>query len=119
MNKITIIILLHSILLIYSISGILSKYAAGENFLSINFCFIYSLIILILFVYSICWQQIIKRLDLTFAFANKSITVVWGIVWGTVFFDESVTLGKVIGAILIMLGVVIFSISDRREKLHG
>lgn len=119
MNKITSIILLHSILVIYSISGILSKFAATEHFLSIKFCLIYSSIILILFLYSICWQQVIKKLDLTFAFANKAITVVWGIVWGTIFFDETITLGKVIGAILIMLGVIIFSISDRKEKSHG
>ena len=100
MNKTTIktLIGLHGMLMVYSMSGICSKLAAGESFLSARFCIYYAVIIVLLGVYAIGWQQVIKRIPLTTAFANKAVTVVWGIVWGWFFFGESITPGKLIGA---------------------
>ena len=43
------------------------------------------------------------------AFANKAITVVWGIIWGYLFFDEAITLKKLIGAALVMTGIVLYA----------
>lgn len=59
------------------------------------------------------WQQIIKRLPLTTAFANKAVTVVWGIIWGALFFKEPVTIGKIAGAVLVILGVVLYAYADK------
>ena len=66
-------------------------------------------------LYAVIWQQIIKRLPLTMAFANKAVTVVWGLIWGAVVFGEEITLGKVIGVIMVILGMVIFSLSDEKD----
>ena len=114
MNKTTIktLIGLHGMLMVYSMSGICSKLAAGESFLSARFCIYYAVIIVLLGVYAIGWQQVIKRIPLTTAFANKAVTVVWGIVWGWVFFGESITPGKLIGAGMVIAGVVLFAKSD-------
>ncbi len=99
-------------LMVYSMSGICSKLAAGESFLSARFCIYYAVIIVLLGVYAIGWQQVIKRIPLTTAFANKAVTVVWGIVWGWFFFGESITPGKLIGAGMVIAGVVLFAKSD-------
>ena len=114
MNKTTIktLIGLHGMLMVYSMSGICSKLAAGESFLSARFCIYYAVIIVLLGVYAIGWQQVIKRIPLTTAFANKAVTVVWGIVWGWLFFGESITSGKLIGAGMVIAGVVLFAKSD-------
>lgn len=114
MNKTTIktLIGLHGMLMVYSMSGIYSKLAAGESFLSARFCIYYAVIIVLLGVYAIGWQQVIKRIPLTTAFANKAVTVVWGIVWGWFFFGESITPGKLIGAGMVIAGVVLFAKSD-------
>ena len=114
MNKTTIktLIGLHGMLTVYSMSGICSKLAAGESFLSARFCIYYAVIIVLLGVYAIGWQQVIKRIPLTTAFANKAVTVVWGIVWGWFFFGESITPGKLIGAGMVIAGVVLFAKSD-------
>ena len=77
-----------------------------------RFCIYYAVIIVLLGVYAIGWQQVIKRIPLTTAFANKAVTVVWGIVWGWFFFGESITLGKLIGAGMVIAGVVLFAKSD-------
>ena len=62
MNRIKTLFLLHIMLMIYSMSGICSKLAAGQKFLSFKFCLYYGLIIVLLGFYAIGWQQIIKRM---------------------------------------------------------
>ena len=114
-QKMKIIFLLHLMLMIYSMSGICSKMAAGVPFLSVPFCFYYGMILFLLAFYAIGWQQIIKRLPLTTAFANKAVTVVWGIIWGFLFFHESITSGKVLGALFVIMGVVLYSYADRED----
>lgn len=99
---------LHLLLMVYSMSSICSKMAAGSEFLSFRFCLFYAVIIAMLGLYAIGWQQVIKRLPLTVAFANKSVTVVWGIIWGFVFFHEKITVGKVVGALLVIAGVILY-----------
>lgn len=115
-GKIQVLVLLHLLLAVYSSSGIFSKIAANETFLSVRFCLCYVAVIALLGVYAIGWQQIIKRMPLTTAFANKAVTVVWGIVWGILFFQESITVGKVIGAALVVIGVVIFAGADEENS---
>lgn len=114
MNRITLksYLSLHLVLMIYSMSGICSKLAAGELFLSMKFCAYYAMVIALMGFYAIGWQQIIKRMPLTTAFANKAVTVVWGIVWGALFFHENITIGKLIGALLIIAGVILFAKAD-------
>ncbi|MGN6711789.1 transporter [Anaerocolumna jejuensis] len=111
-SKLKIFFLMHLLLMVYSMSGICSKKASNTIFLSGKFCLYYATIILLLGIYAVGWQQIIKRLPLTTAYANKAITVVWGLIWGVVFFNESITVGKVIGAVLVIIGVIIYAKVD-------
>ena len=115
-GRIKTLFALHMLLMVYSTSGILSKLAAGVDFLSIEFCLYYGGVLLLLGVYAIGWQQILKRLPLTTAFSNKAVTIVWGIVWGALFFFEPIPLPKAVGALLIIAGVVLFSHADGQES---
>lgn len=87
--------------------------AAAESFLSAEFLLCYLVLFLTLVVYALGWQQIIKVLPLSTAFANKAITVVWGLVWGKVIFNEDITAGKLIGIGFIIAGIVLFSYSGK------
>lgn len=111
-DKVKVLFALHVLLMVYSMSGICSKKAASESFLSVQFCLFYGGVIFLLMIYAVGWQQIIKRLPLTTAFANKAVTVVWGIVWGILFFHESLTVTKVIGAIFVVSGIALYAKSD-------
>lgn len=111
-NKAKTLFALHLMLTIYSISGICSKLAGRYSFLSIEFCFFYGIIILLLGFYAIGWQQIIKRLPLSVAFANKAVTVIWGSIWGILLFREAMTIGKMIGMAMVIVGVVLYAHSD-------
>lgn len=116
MRKIKVLFILHLMLMIYSMSGICSKMASREAFLSPRFILFYGIIILLLGLYAIGWQQIIKRINLTTAYANKAITTVWGLIWGVVFFQEKITVNKLCGVALVVIGVIIFALSDGSEK---
>ena len=105
-------ILLHVILFLYSLGGIASKTAAQQAFLSLAWCFFYGLVLLNLFVYAILWQQILKKMPLTTAFANKSITIVWSMVWGSLIFNEEITLKKIVACVLIFIGVYMVVTND-------
>lgn len=111
-NNLKTFLMLHLLLMVYSVSSIFSKLAAGEAVLSLKFCLYYAGVIALMGVYAIGWQQIIKRMPLTTAFANKAITVVWGLIWGMLIFHEKISAGKLIGAGLVIAGVVLYATAD-------
>lgn len=100
-------------LAVMSLGGVCTKKASSEEFLSFKWCLYYGGLLFILFVYAIVWQQIIKRLPLIVAYANRAVSVLWGCVFGVIFFDEKITVGKIIGGVLVALGVILFAVSDR------
>lgn len=106
------IILLQIIFLLYSFGGYFAKTAAMQEFLSVKFIVSYMIFFLILGLYAIFWQQIIKTVPLTTAYANKVVTVIWGVVWGAVFFGEKITVGKLIGTVFIVAGIVVYAMAD-------
>ena len=105
-------IVLHVMLAVYALSTVFSKYAAQEEPMSIKFFLFYGLVLLLLALYAIGWQQIIKRLPLTVAYANKAVSVIWGCIYGVIFFSEKITIGKVTGSLLVIAGVILFAFSD-------
>lgn len=80
--------------------------------MSPKFILFYSLVLLDLAVYAIVWQQVLKKLPLVSAYANKAVTVIWGLIWGMVIFKESLTIWNVIGAIVIIIGIYIVVRAD-------
>ncbi|MCR5304458.1 MAG: transporter [Lachnospiraceae bacterium] len=106
------LILLHMILMIYSLSSVVSKIAAGADFLSFRFCLCYGMVFLILGIYAVGWQQVIKKMPLTTAYANKAVTIIWGVVWGLLIFSETVSIKQIIGAVIVIAGVILFSTAE-------
>ena len=105
-------IFLHASLLLYSGSGFFSKTASKQDFLSFDFFLFYGCVLFIMVVYAFLWQQILKRIPLTTAFANKAITILWGMLFGFVFFKETITVNMIIGAIIICAGIVLVVKAD-------
>ncbi len=114
-------VFLHLLLMVYSANGVLSKLAAKQTFLSWPFLFLYAAVVALLAIYALGWQQVIKRVPLSTAYANKAVTVVWGCVWGLLVFREQLTAGKLVGGVLVLCGIVLFGLSDGKEggEKHG
>lgn len=92
---------------IYSFVNLFAKYASNYKFLSINYMKYYSLEILILGFYAIIWQQIVKKFDLTIAYAWRGTVILWTFLWSIIFFNESITINNIIGSVIIVLGIVV------------
>lgn len=106
---------LHVLLGVYSLSDVASKKASQAAFLSPGFIGFYLVVLVLLAIYAIGWQQVIRRMPLSSAYANRAVTVVWGIFWGCVLFGEQISAGKLVGAALIICGVVLFARADRKD----
>lgn len=115
-RKLLTFILMHFGFLIYSLYSLFGKFASSYDFLSFNFCFIYCVLILILFIYAIIWQQVLKVFELSIATANKAMTIIWGIIWSFLFFNEEITPKKIIATLIIISGILVLSISEKSEK---
>ena len=70
------------------------------------------MIILNLGVYAIVWQQIIKKLPLNTAYSNKAVIIAWGILWGALFFGEAVKWNMILGAVIVVIGVIVVVRAD-------
>jgi multidrug transporter EmrE-like cation transporter len=59
------------------------------------------------FVAALCWMAAMTRLELSRAYPFVGLTFVFVLLGGGLFFDESVTLQKVAGVALIVVGITI------------
>jgi drug/metabolite transporter (DMT)-like permease len=114
-NNIFIYILMHIGFLIYSCYSLVGKISSSEPVLSPRFFAFYALVVFILFIYALIWQQVLKHIPLSTAIANKSVTIIWGIVFGLVFFGESVSAKKIAGAAVILAGLILLSLDEKHE----
>ena len=108
--------MLQAVFVVYSISSVVSKLASGKELLSLEFIIFYGLDVMILGIYALLWQQVIKKFELSIAYANKAITLLWALVWGIVIFHEQITPGKVAGIVLVMIGIFILNSEENSEK---
>ena len=105
---------LHFLLFIYSLGALCSKLAAEKPFLSAAFVGLYISLLLILFIYAVFWQQLLKKIPLTTAFANRAAVVVWSMVWGRLFFSEKITWQMIAAVFLIFIGITTV-VSEKNE----
>jgi len=88
-----------------------AKFAGAHHIFTKEAVFWYGLAALSLAVYALIWQRVLKRLSLTTAHANKAVTVPLGILWGALLFGEKITANMVLGALVIISGVVFVAAS--------
>lgn len=109
-NKgIAAVFFLQGAVLIYSLTTVASKLVSNYDFLSKEFILLYLLDFAVLGIYAILWQQLLKKFELSIAYANKAMTLLWSLLWSVVLFNESVTFKKVIGILLVIAGTIILN----------
>lgn len=102
---------LHLAILIYTFSSVFSKITAN----SINENGLYSMSNIIflaltfssLAIYAVVWQQIIKKVDLTVAYVNKGVTIIWSLIWSAILFKETLSINSLIGASVVIIGIMV------------
>lgn len=115
------ILILQAVFVIYSLSLVCQKFAANaldsfEAIFTVRFLFPAFMVVFILGVYAIIWQQIIKRFDLSVAYANKGTTLLWSLVWGLLLFNETITVSKAAGVVVVFIGIIIMNSEVRGKR---
>lgn len=118
-KKITIkdILFLQIVIMIYTGSSIAAKFAAAQELFSLKFCLFYGIEIMILGVYAILWQQIIKRFELSVAYANRAMVLVWSMLWAIFIFGDEITVQNIIGIVLVVVGTIVVNLDTKEEAV--
>lgn len=107
MKKYMKYIMLQAVIIIYSFSTVMSKLASGEKENPIKFLIYFGVEILLMGVYAVLWQQMIKKFDLTIAYANRAMVILWSTIWAVIFFHDSITIQNIIGIVLVIIGLLL------------
>lgn len=103
------LLLLHGTLLLYATVGVFTKLASGA--LSLDqiprAILFFGLALLVMLGYTVLWQQVLKRMPLSFAYSNKGVCTLWTCLMGLCFFGESMTWGKALGLAVVLVGVTL------------
>ncbi|MDL2238308.1 EamA family transporter [Christensenellaceae bacterium OttesenSCG-928-K19] len=102
-------IFLHVSFIVYSFVGVTSKTAALQGWFTEGFLFYVALLLCILGIYAVLWQQALKKFPLVKAYSNKGVVVIWNLIWAVLFFQEVITLENIIGSAVIILGIMVVS----------
>lgn len=111
-TKLKEIFILQIVIAIYTLSTVFAKFASRKEFMSFKFVLYYGLEMLILAVYAVVWQQLIKKFDISVAYANKAMGLLWSIVWAILIFNETITIKNVIGVVIVIIGTIIVNSED-------
>jgi len=100
-------ILLYGSFLVYSCASICSKYAAEamSDKLIIRVGLFLALEVVVLGLYALIWQQVLKRFTLVTAMSSKGIVVILNMIWSVLLFSEVITVYNIIGAVIIIFGI--------------
>ena len=91
---------------IYSLSLVFSKLASMQNDKT-YFLVYYIVAVLIMCIYAVLWQLILKKLPLSVAFPFKAMTLIFSLILGYFIFNELITLKKVLAIVVIIIGIIL------------
>lgn len=101
-------------ILLFSCSTLLTKFAARHPVLSWNWILLYGASLGVMAIYALCWQQFLKRVPLTTAYANRAAVMFWGMVFGALVFKETITWNMIVGVIVIFIGICLVVTGDEK-----
>lgn len=109
MNSFNKTILIAITFLIYSGSAVFSKFTSMQEFMSINYILFLGAVVAALGIYAILWQKVLTIMPLSRAFLYKSTTIIITLFICHFLFDESISINNIIGAGIIIGGIVLLS----------
>ncbi len=110
------IVILQAVVVIYTLSSVVAKFATEEKLFSFSFFLFYGLEILILGIYAILWQQMIKKFELSVAYANRAMALLWSAVWAILLFRESLDGKQLLGILLVIAGTMIVNTDTKKKE---
>ena len=95
--------------LLYACVTLFTKFAAQQEFMSMPYCLGLAGAIGVMGAYAVCWQQVLKRIDLSTAYMFKGTSLIFGLCIAWLILGEQITMNNVIGAAIIIVGIALFA----------
>lgn len=102
------------IYIIFPFSSVFMKLASSNSNMAMKL-FLFCCSIGVLAIFSILWQMLLKKVDLTKAYLFKSTTIIWNVFYGILIFEEKITFMMVLGMIITTIGVMITIVGDKQD----
>lgn len=112
--KIKSILLALILYMFFSLSSVFMKLASLEPNLVYKIIF-FGCSIVTLAIFSIAWQILLKKYDLSKVYCFKATTIIWGMLYGFLIFKEEINFYMIIGALITIIGVVIV-LEDKKSE---
>lgn len=107
------IVQLQAVVVIYTISSVMAKLASASGDDWRRFLLLFGLEFALLGIYAILWQQMIKRFELSVAYSNRAMAIVWSMIWAVILFHNRITLRNLLGVVLVVAGILIINTEER------
>lgn len=104
--------------LLYACVSIFTKYASLSEFMSWGYVWAVVGAIGLMGLYAVLWQQILKHIELSLAYMFKGTSIVFVMLLAHMIFGEQITWNNIIGAIIIILGIVLYAHSSKPTTNH-
>jgi len=95
--------------LLYACTGICTKMAARETFLSPLYLLWFIAAVGVIALYAILWQQVLKRIELSTAYLFKGTTLIFTMLFAALLFGEAITIPNIIGSVIIIAGITLLA----------
>lgn len=95
--------------LLYACVTLFTKYASQQEFCSMAYCLGLAGAVGVMGAYAICWQQILKRVELSTAYMFKGTSLIFIMLFAFALFGEPITIMNVVGAAVIIAGITLFA----------
>ena len=94
---------------VYASVSLATKFTSLQEFLSLKYFLGLAIVVAMLGIYAVIWQQVLKRIELTTAYMFKGTSLVFVLLFSALLFNETITLWNVVGAAFIVGGIVWFA----------
>lgn len=107
--KVRDIFILVGINLLYACVGICTKMAAQYTMFSWPYFLWFGGAVAVIGAYAICWQQVLRRIELSTAYMFKGTTLIFTMLIAALLFGEAITIPNIIGSVIIITGITLLA----------
>ena len=95
--------------LIYACTSIFTKQASESDFLSVKYILLLSGAVVVLGIYALLWQQVIKRIPISDAYMFRGTAIIFTMLIAGLLFGETISITNIIGSFIIISGIALFA----------
>ena len=68
------------------------------------------------YIIALLWQQMIKKFELSVAYANRAMAILWSMIWAVLFFHDRITIRNIVGVAIVLVGIVLVNTDKEAEQ---